>query len=160
MDTDSLFLALSERNLEDIILPEKNEWEAIRLRDCTDSFTVNATGNFLTSSREHVVLLKRSMIRESRDYIKKNSGVQKCCPCIAKPIVATIERVTSANSVARDSIKELWRTVEMDSCHSIAMFWKRQSTILQPIEDFERFSVVLLRMNKRRKDCLTFIRNE
>ena len=30
-DTDSLYSALSEENLEDIILPEKrNEWEAIR----------------------------------------------------------------------------------------------------------------------------------
>ena len=48
IDTDSLYLALSEENLEDIVLPEKkNEWEAIRLRDCTDSFTANATGNFL-----------------------------------------------------------------------------------------------------------------
>ena len=47
MDTDSLFLALSEENLDDIILTEKrNEWEAIRSRDCTDSFTANATGNF------------------------------------------------------------------------------------------------------------------
>ena len=33
--------------MEDIILPEKrNEWEAIRSRYCTDSFTANATGNF------------------------------------------------------------------------------------------------------------------
>ena len=47
MDTDVLHLALSEENLEDIILPEKkNEWEAIRSGDCTDSFTANATGNF------------------------------------------------------------------------------------------------------------------
>ena len=47
MDTDSLYLALSEENLEDIILPEKrSEWEAIRSQDCTDSFTANATGNF------------------------------------------------------------------------------------------------------------------
>ena len=46
MDTDSLYLALSEKNLEDNIPPEKkNEWEAIRLRDCTDSFTANSTGN-------------------------------------------------------------------------------------------------------------------
>ena len=31
IDTDSLYLALSEENLEDIILPEKrNEWEAMR----------------------------------------------------------------------------------------------------------------------------------
>ena len=47
MDTDSLYLALSEENLEDNIFPEKrNEWEAIRSRDCTDIFTVDATGNF------------------------------------------------------------------------------------------------------------------
>ena len=49
MDTDSVYLALSEENLEDIILPEKrNEWEAIRSRDCTHSFTANATGNFFS----------------------------------------------------------------------------------------------------------------
>ena len=47
MDTDSLYLAPSEENSEDIILPEKrSEWEATRPRDCTDSFTANATGNF------------------------------------------------------------------------------------------------------------------
>ena len=47
MDTDSLYLALSEENLKDNILPEKrNEWDAIRSRVCTDSFTANATGNF------------------------------------------------------------------------------------------------------------------
>ena len=47
MDTDSLYLPLSEEILEDIILPEKrNEWEAIRSRDRIDSFTANATSNF------------------------------------------------------------------------------------------------------------------
>ena len=40
-------LELDTDSLEDIILPErKNEWEAIRFRYCTDSFTANATGNF------------------------------------------------------------------------------------------------------------------
>ena len=48
MDTDSLYLALSDENLEDFILPEKrNEWEAIHSRDCTDSFTATAMKNFL-----------------------------------------------------------------------------------------------------------------
>ena len=47
MGTDSLYLPLSEENLEDILLPEKrNEGEAIRSRDCTDRFTGNATCNF------------------------------------------------------------------------------------------------------------------
>ena len=36
MDTDPLYLALSEENLEDIIVPEKrNEWEAIHSRHAT-----------------------------------------------------------------------------------------------------------------------------
>ncbi len=42
--------------MEAIILPEKrNEWEAIRSRDSTDSFTANATGNFFprTCSSAH-----------------------------------------------------------------------------------------------------------
>ena len=51
MDTHSLYLALSEENWEDDILPEKrNEWEAIRLPDCTDSFTAIATVNFFQTT--------------------------------------------------------------------------------------------------------------
>ena len=47
--TDSLYLAPSEENLEDIILPEKgNELETIR--DCTDSLTANATGKFFSKT--------------------------------------------------------------------------------------------------------------
>ena len=118
MDTDSLYWALSEENLEYVIFPEKrNEWEAIRSRDCTDSFTANATGNFFTKT---CCTATKSMIRENRDCLKKNSGVPKCCACVAKPVVAAIERVTNTNSAARDSIKELWKTVEMDPYESIA----------------------------------------
>ena len=54
MDIDFLYLALSEENLEDTILPEKrNEWEAIRSRDCTDGFTANATGTFLPKNMSY-----------------------------------------------------------------------------------------------------------
>ena len=47
MDTVSLYLALSEDNLEYIILREKrNEREAKCSRCCRDTYTANATGNF------------------------------------------------------------------------------------------------------------------
>ena len=47
MDTDSLYLALSEENLEAVNLPGKrDEWNAMRSGDCTHTFTVNATENF------------------------------------------------------------------------------------------------------------------
>ena len=44
MDTDYLYVALSEENLEDVIFPEKRaEWDQMRSKDCTDNFTANAT---------------------------------------------------------------------------------------------------------------------
>ena len=47
MNTDSLYLALSEENLEDVIVPEKRaEWDPLRSKDCNDNFTANATDNF------------------------------------------------------------------------------------------------------------------
>ena len=92
-----------------------------------------------TSSQEPVVMLTRSMIRESRDCLKKNSGVPKYCAGVAKPIVARIERVTGTISVARDSIKEPWKTVKMvGPCQSIEKCLKSQSTLLQPTEDCEQ----------------------
>ena len=78
------------------------------------------------------------MNRGSQDSLKKNSGSPKCYACVAKPIVATIERVTSTNSVARDSLKELWKTVEMDPYQNIEKCLKRQSTLFQPTENFQQ----------------------
>ena len=47
MDTDSFYLALSEKNLEDVIFPEKlAEWDQLRSKGCTDNFTTNAADVF------------------------------------------------------------------------------------------------------------------
>ena len=47
MDTDSLYLALSEKELYDCIREEsKVEWELMRTEDCKDDFTANATTTF------------------------------------------------------------------------------------------------------------------
>ena len=49
MDTDSLYLALSEEILEDVFVPEKRaEWDQLQSKDCTDNFTANATDNFFS----------------------------------------------------------------------------------------------------------------
>ena len=46
MDTDSLYLALSEKELYDCIREEsKAEWNLLRTEDCKDDFTANATTN-------------------------------------------------------------------------------------------------------------------
>ena len=118
MDTDSLYLNPSEENLDDVILPEKKTNGKQYVRETVHIASLRMQQ--ATSSQEHVVPLTRSMIRQNRDYLKKNSAVAKCRACAAKPFVATTERVTSTNSVAGDSVKELWKTVEMDPCQSIA----------------------------------------
>ena len=47
MDTDSLYLALSEKELYNCIREEsKAEWGLLRTKDCRDDFTANATTNF------------------------------------------------------------------------------------------------------------------
>ena len=51
-------------------------------------------------SPELAVTPTRNMIRESRGYLLKSLDVQKPCVCVAKPIVTTIARVASTNSVA------------------------------------------------------------
>ena len=82
MDTDSLYLTLSEENLEDVILPEKRaEWDQLRSKDGSDNFTANATDIFFTRTCCNVH--KKHDKRESRVSSKKNLDVQKCCACAA-----------------------------------------------------------------------------
>ena len=47
METDSLYLALAEKELEDCIRPEmRAEWQRFRSNDCVDSFTADAAADF------------------------------------------------------------------------------------------------------------------
>ena len=47
MDTDSLYLALAEKELEDRIRPEmREESQRLRSNDCVDIFTADAVANF------------------------------------------------------------------------------------------------------------------
>ena len=80
MDTDSLYLALSEENLKDIILPEeRNESEAIRPRDSTYSFNANATGNFVP--RTYCTAHKKHDKREPGLFKEKFRCSEMLCLC-------------------------------------------------------------------------------
>ena len=49
MDTDLLYLALAEKELENCIRPEmRAEWQKLRPNDCVDSFTAAAVANFIS----------------------------------------------------------------------------------------------------------------
>ena len=62
MDTDSLYLALAEKELEDRIRAEmRAEWQSLRSNDCVNSFTADAVANFFprTCCAKHKQLDKR-----------------------------------------------------------------------------------------------------
>ena len=81
-DTDSLYLALSEKELYDCIQEEsKAEWSLFRTEDCKSNFTANTTTNFFprTCCTKHV--------NENLVFSKRSFVVRKCCVYAAKPIV-------------------------------------------------------------------------
>ena len=48
METDSLYLALAEKELEDCSRPEmRAEWQRLRANDCVDNFTADALAYFV-----------------------------------------------------------------------------------------------------------------
>ena len=119
MDTDSLYLALSEENLEDVIFPGKrNEWERYVLKTTLMTLLRMLSTMF---SQELAVMSTRNMIGESQVSSKKSLCVQKCCVSVAKHIVVMIPRLTSTSLAAKDSIKEHWKSVAMvDQCQNNA----------------------------------------
>ena len=74
MDTDSLYLALAEKELEDCIRPDlRAEWQRLRSNDCVNTFTADAVANFIPRT-----CCVKHMIRESLASSKRNSDVRRC----------------------------------------------------------------------------------
>ena len=79
-DTDSLYLALSQENLEDVIVPEKRaEWNQILSKDSPDNFTANANDNFF--SRTCCNVHKKHNKREPGLFKEELRGVEMLCRC-------------------------------------------------------------------------------
>ena len=98
MDNDSHYFALSEENLEDVILSEKrDQWKAMRSRECTDNLTANATDNFFLK-----MCCNAHQKREkgAPGLFNKIIDVQKRCVYAVKRFIAMIERVISTSSAA------------------------------------------------------------
>ena len=68
METDSLYLAFAENELEDCIRPEmRTEWQRLRSDDCVDSFTADAVANFFS----------RTCCLKYKQHDKRESGLFK-----------------------------------------------------------------------------------
>ena len=76
MDTDSLYLALAVKELEDCIRPGmKTEWERMLSNGCTDSFTAGAVADFFPKKCYD---MHKILKRENLDSSKRNSDAQRC----------------------------------------------------------------------------------
>ena len=122
MDTDSLYLALSEENWKMSFFP-KNEMNGTSYVLKIALITLLRMQPTIFSP-ELVVIPTRNMIRESRDSSKENLDVQKSCVSVAKHIVVMTSKLTSTSLAAKDSIKGHWKTVaSVDQSQSIAKCW-------------------------------------
>ena len=99
MDTDSLYFALSEKELYDCIREEsKMEWGLMRTEACKDDFRSNATTNFFP----------RNCCTEYRKHDKREPGLLKeefrftemLCFYAVKPTVVMTLFPTKKNSAA------------------------------------------------------------
>ena len=68
MDTDSLYLALAEKELEDCITPEmRAEWQKLRSHDCVENFTADAVA----------ILFPRTCCVKHKQHDEKEPGLFK-----------------------------------------------------------------------------------
>ena len=86
--------------MENDFLPEiRDEWNAMRAGDCTDTFTTNATDIFLSrmccNAQEKHHKREPGLFRE-----KFRCTEMKCSVYVVKRIIATIERVISTRLAA------------------------------------------------------------
>ena len=80
MDTDSLYLSLAEKKLEDCIRPEmRAEWQRLRSIDCVDSFTTDAAANFFP--RTCCVKHKQHDKRELGPFKEEFRCTEMLCLC-------------------------------------------------------------------------------
>ena len=80
MDTDSLYLALAEKKLEDCIGPEmRAEWQMLRSKDCVHSFTAGAVATF--SPKTCCVKHKRHDKREPGLFKEEFRCTEMLCLC-------------------------------------------------------------------------------
>ena len=68
MDTNSLYLALAEKELEDCIRPEmRAEWQRLQSNDCVDNFTADALAIFFS----------RPCCKKHKQHDKREPGLFK-----------------------------------------------------------------------------------
>ena len=117
MDTDSLYLALAEKELEDCIRPEmKAEWQKLRSNDCVDSCTADAVTNFFP--RTCCVKHKQHDKSEPGLFKEDSRCKEMLCLCSKKYCCYDVT-FKNLNLAVKNSTNAYWKRVGTDHCKSI-----------------------------------------
>ena len=101
MDTDLLYLALAEKQLEDCIRPEmRAEWQRLRSNDCVKSFTADAVANFFPRA---CCVQHKHMIRENLVFLKKSSDKRRCYVYVVRQTAAMTSPLINLNLAVKVS---------------------------------------------------------
>ena len=125
-DIDSLYLALSEKELYDCIREEsKAEWGLLRTKDCKDDFTANATNNFFprTCCTKHIKHDKR----EPGLFKEEFRCTEMLCLC-SKTYCCHDSNSNKYKFSSKDLSKKRWKTAVMVLWQSIEVFWMNSIT--------------------------------
>ena len=153
MDTDYLYLTLSYENLEDIILPEKGiESETIRSRDCTASFTANATGNFFP--RTCCTAQKRHDKRKPRLFEKEFRCSKMLCLC--SKAYYCHDRKSNTYKLSSKGLNK----ITLEDCEDGPMSkYRKVSEEVVNVTSTNRWTRALQRTNRHKRDCVISTRN-
>ena len=148
MDTDSLYIALAQKEWEECTRPEmKADWGNESRQNCTNCFLffVDANWNFFPGSAE---ISTNNMASENLVFSNSNSGVRNSCVFVVKLTAATTVPLTRWNSAAKHSIGDHWSRVVMTSWKITAKFLMRQCILPVQTEISEQRITLLQPMNK------------
>ena len=158
MDTDSLYFALAEKELEDCIRPElRAEWQRLRSNDCVNSFTADAVANFFP--RTCCVKHKHHDKRAPGLFKEEFRCTEMLCLCsysyCCYDVTSNKFQFSSKDLIKRvleqrgDGLLEKYRRVLTEKVN-----------VTSKIEVSEQAITLLPPMNKLRKVSPTFIQKE
>ena len=159
MDTDSLYLALSDENLEDVILSKKRaEWDHLRSKDCTDNFTANATDNFFPRTCCNV---HRKHDKREPDLFKEEFRCAEML-CLCTKTYRCCGKKTNKHKFSSKGLNK--RTLEECSNGQPMSKYRKVSeeavNVTSTKRGFRTIQHSVATINKQRKDCLTFIQRK
>ena len=158
MDTDSLYFALAEKELEDCIRPEmRANWQRLRSNNCVDGFTADAVANFFP--RTYCVKQKQHDKREPGLFKEEFRCTEILCLCSKTNCCydVTSKKLKFTSKGLNKRVLEQSGDGPLEKYQTVS---SGKLNVTSRNRGFEQTITLLLPMNKLRKVSPTFTQNE